>query len=137
MEWMIMPLKRYADFSGRARRKEFWMYQLFVICLYFAVFLIAGVLGVATAGPTGEPPAAINFIVGLLFLVVVFGLLIPSLAVSVRRLHDIDKSGWFLLINFIPFGGIILLVFWCQEGTRGENRFGPDPKGTGVSDVFS
>lgn len=135
MEWMIMPLKRYADFTGRARRKEFWMYQLLVLCLYAVVFLVAGLVGALTSGPNGESPAAAG-IIGLFFLVVMFGLLIPSLAVSVRRLHDIDKSGWFLLINFLPFGGIVLLVFWCQEGTRGENRYGPDPKGN-VSDVFS
>jgi uncharacterized membrane protein YhaH (DUF805 family) len=65
-----------------------------------------------------------------LFLIYAVGVIVPSLAVQVRRFHDQDKSGWFLLLNFIPYvGGLIVLVFMCIEGTKGENRFGPDPKG--------
>lgn len=134
MEWMIMPLKRYADFSGRARRKEFWMYQLFVLCCYALMMVLLGLISLAI--PDGSEGRNATALLGLTVLVVATIFFIPSLAVAVRRLHDTDKSGWFILINFLPFGGIVLLVFWCQEGTRGENRYGPDPKGN-VSDVFS
>lgn len=75
----------------------------------------------------------------LLFGLLTLGLLIPSLAVQVRRFHDQDKSGWFWLLNFVPYvGGIIVLVFMCLEGTKGPNRFGPDPKEVeNLSDIFS
>ena len=136
MEWMLMPLKRYADFSGRSRRKEYWMFTLGLVILYS---LIIGVM-LATAGADPEG-AGLGLMSGTSLIVIVvllLALIIPSLAVTVRRFHDQDKSGWFVLINFIPYiGGIIVLVMMCLEGTRGPNRFGPDPKGENVQEVFS
>jgi uncharacterized membrane protein YhaH (DUF805 family) len=124
MEWILLPLKRYADFSGRSRRKEFWSFILAVA--FVAVLLaVAGVVigsGAEELGTQGVP---------LAILLVLFGaaLLIPSIAVQVRRFHDQDKSGWFVLINFVPYlGGLVVLVFMLLEGTRGPNRFGEDPK---------
>ncbi|WP_086616822.1 DUF805 domain-containing protein [Erythrobacter tepidarius] len=135
MEYMIMPLKRYADFSGRLRRKEYWMFVLFQMLLLVPILLLAVLLG----GPneeSGDPfgNTLVLFVLGAYFLV----FLIPGIAVQVRRFHDQDKSGWFILLGFIPYiGGIILLVFMCLEGTRGPNRFGPDPKDPYSENVFA
>lgn len=119
MEWMLLPLKRYADFSGRSRRKEFWMFALGVFIAEIVVSIVERVLGLS---------GMVGGVYGPLMLILVLGLLVPNLALGVRRLHDQDKSGWFLLLAFIPLiGGIILLVFFCLEGTKGPNRFGPDP----------
>jgi uncharacterized membrane protein YhaH (DUF805 family) len=136
MEYMILPLKRYADFSGRSRRKEYWMFFLG----YMLAAILLGIVGVALGGfPSGQASGGAPVMMILLGLLVL-ALIIPSLAVQVRRFHDQDKSGWFVLLNFVPYvGGIIVLVFMCLDGTRGDNRFGPDPKQTAadVGDIFS
>ncbi|MDO7836933.1 DUF805 domain-containing protein [Sphingobium sp. HBC34] len=132
MEYMFLPLRRYADFSGRSRRKEYWMFALFYFLLLGALFVMSDITG-GDSGRFGSPLI-------ILFGIAILALFIPSLAVQVRRFHDQDKSGWFVLLNFIPYvGGIIVLVFMCLEGTRGENRFGPDPKQTAmdVGDIFN
>jgi len=127
MEWMLMPLKRYAEFSGRSRRKEYWMFVLGVVIVYAIIALLFGA-GVFT----GENVDGVGLLGGTAMIVlVIFALavFIPALAVQVRRFHDQDKSGWFVLLNLIPYlGGIIVLVMMCLEGTKGSNRFGPDPK---------
>lgn len=130
MEYMFMPLKRYADFQGRSRRKEYWMFQLGVFLAYIAAAVLFAIL-VAALGETASG------IVAMLLLLVVLGILVPAIAVTVRRLHDQDKSGWWILINFIPFGGIVLLVLMCLEGTNGTNQYGPDPKDPHGEDVFA
>jgi len=157
MEWMILPFKRYAEFSGRSRRKEYWMFALLNIIIYTVLygFIIASMgptmmdaamqaeAGLEpTIAPTGMMAGA--GIVGILLVVYALAVFIPSLAVMVRRFHDQDKSGWFVLLAFIPFvGGIILLVFMCLvfmclDGTKGENRFGTDPKmNDNVGEVFN
>tara|TARA_B100000953_G_scaffold211330_1_gene174505 strand:- start:1134 stop:1559 length:426 start_codon:yes stop_codon:yes gene_type:complete len=126
MKWMLLPLKRYADFQGRSRRKEFWMFMLLIVIVYLAVFTFI----VADEEVSGG--AGLEGFTGLLGVAVALlgiGILIPSLAVQVRRFHDQDHSGWFVLLSFIPYiGGLIVLVFMCLPGTRGPNRFGPDPK---------
>lgn len=133
MEWMLMPLKRYADFSGRSRRKEYWMFVLGLLILYAIVAVPFALMG----APGDGNPGLFGGIGGLLIVVVALGLFIPSLAVQVRRFHDQDKSGWFVLLSLIPFvGGLIVLVFMCLEGTRGPNRFGADPKGD-PAEVFA
>ena len=134
MEWMLMPYRRYADFSGRSRRQEFWMFQLLVF-LVVVVLQIVGGVGIAVGGDSGGGVLGGMFM--LLFAVFALGSLIPSLAVTVRRLHDTDKSGWMILLGLIPLvGSIILLVFYCTEGTRGPNRFGPDPKDVSGAAAF-
>jgi len=132
MDWMLMPFKRYADFNGRSQRMEYWMFTLFVTLIAFALALFAGLVGgFSDSSGTG---LSMVLIVPLALLVLVT--IIPSIAVTVRRLHDQDKSGWFYLLSFIPYvGGLILFVFMCLDGTAGPNRFGPDPKG-GHQDVF-
>ena len=135
MEWMLMPLKRYADFSGRSRRKEYWMFILGYVIALGALTAIGGVLGAFSGGADG-PGVVGLFFIGLI-VIFVLGLFIPSLAVQVRRFHDQDKSGWFVLLGLVPYvGGLIVLVFMCLEGTNGPNRFGDDPKGVGNADVF-
>ena len=132
---MILPYRRYADFSGRSRRKEYWMFTLF----WWIVLLLLMVPMVAL-GPSGESTSTntIGAVWGLLIVAFIFGSFIPYLAVTVRRFHDQDKSGWMILLNLIPYiGGFIILVFMCTEGTRGENMYGDDPKGGFDYDVFS
>jgi uncharacterized membrane protein YhaH (DUF805 family) len=121
MEWILAPLKKYADFSGRARRKEFWPYMLvnYVIMLALYTPFLAG--------------GAENLALGLAFFVYTLAVIVPTIAVFVRRLHDVDKAGWWYFINFVPIvGGIILLVICIPEGTQGPNQFGPDPKAVQV-----
>lgn len=123
-----MPLKRYFDFEGRSRRKEYWMFTLLYALLMIAAFVVVGI-GAATSGDSGELNALGMLGFSLLGLIVLI-FFIPSIAVQVRRFHDQDKSGWFVLLNLIPsIGGLIVLVFMCLEGTPGDNRFGSDPKG--------
>ncbi len=136
MNWMLMPLRRYADFSGRSRRTEYWMFTLgYVIAL-----VVLGIL-LGVAGAIGDPNGISGLSVTALSILglVVLALFIPSLAVQVRRFHDQDKSGWFVLLGFIPYiGGLIVIVFMCLPGTVGDNRFGPDPKNPyGGTDVFN
>lgn len=132
MEWMLMPFKRYADFNGRSRRMEYWMFSLFILIVVFVLALITGLLGAFSGG--GDTIGAIFLVPAGLF---VLATIIPSIAVTVRRFHDQDKSGWFYLLSFIPYlGGIIVFVFMCLEGTSGPNQYGPDPKG-GDANIFS
>ena len=123
MNYFISCIKdKYCCFSGRARRKEYWMFVLFNFIAMFAVGFASGFLARATG------------IAALTFIPLIYNLAIipPSLGVTVRRLHDTDKSGWFILLGLIPFiGGIILLVFVCLDSNPGANRFGPNPKGLG------
>ncbi|MCY3713651.1 MAG: DUF805 domain-containing protein [Gemmatimonadetes bacterium] len=121
MHWYIDVLKKYAVFEGRARRKEYWMFFLFSVVIVTILTVIDEFMGLKFE-LGGEN---LGFLSTLYYL----GIAIPYLAVIVRRLHDTDRSGWWILISLIPLiGGIILLVFTIIEGTKGENRFGPDPK---------
>ena len=119
MNWFLMVLKKYAVFSGRAQRAEYWYYVLFYLLIYIGLAVADGVTG------TFSSEAGMGLLTGIFAL----GMLIPSLAVGVRRLHDTDRSGWWLLITLIPLiGGIVLLVFTIQDSTPGENKYGPNPK---------
>ena len=112
MNWYLTVLKKYAVFSGRARRKEYWMFVLFNMVFTFVLGFLDGIL---SAG----------FLVVFYYLAV----LLPWIAVAVRRLHDVGKSGWFLFIGLIPIiGAIWLLVLYCIDGDVGENNYGPNPK---------
>ena len=114
-QWMVEPLRKFADFQGRARRAEYWWFYLLTI------FVTVGITVVEAVGSDG---GGTGLLMGLAFL----AFLIPSLAVAIRRLHDLDRSGWWCLIALVPFvGGIVLLIWTCSRGTSGGNRFGPDP----------
>ncbi|MFV0643224.1 MAG: DUF805 domain-containing protein [Sphingomonadaceae bacterium] len=100
------------------------MFFLFFVIVYVVLAMVSGGLGAMTGSDSG-----FGF-TGILLLLFILGSFIPMLAVQVRRFHDQDKSGWFVLLSFIPFvGGLIVLVFMCLEGTKGENQYGPDPSG--------
>ncbi len=119
MDWYLKVLKNYVGFSGRARRKEYWMFALFTTLVTIGLVLIDMMMG------NYDSVRGWGLLSGLYTLAV----LLPSLAVSVRRLHDRDKSGWWLLLGFIPLiGAIVLLIWFVMDGDRGANRFGPDPK---------
>lgn len=111
---------RFADFEGRASRSEYWYFALFNFVAFFGVGMIAGILGTIS-------PKLSMIVMGILSLFMI-ALLIPSLALTVRRLHDTGKSGWMLLLGLIPLvGPIILLVFYVTESTPGLNEYGPNP----------
>ncbi|MFN3943940.1 MAG: DUF805 domain-containing protein [Allosphingosinicella sp.] len=141
MYWMLLPLRRYAQFSGRSRRKEFWMFVLGTIVFTILYLLIAGNLFV-DAGP-GDEEMGSAYAVEVtasdpLIFPLMLVLLIPSLAVQVRRFHDQDKTGWLVLLNLVPFLGFFIIVaFMCIEGTRGPNRYGPDPKAPDHDEIFA
>jgi len=108
--------QNYVNFSGRAVRSEYWFWTLFTIL----VSIVAGLIDLALFRSLDFSP--LQSLVGL-------GLLLPSLAVSIRRLHDLDRTGWWFLLVFTIIGAIVLLVWNCMRGTIGPNRFGPDPLG--------
>ena len=112
MEWYLKVVRdNYANFDGRARRQEFWMFVLFNLIFSFAAGAIDGMLG--------------TFFISSVYGLAMF---IPGLAVSVRRLHDTDKTGWFLLLGLIPLVGLILIYFFIVEGDNGNNKYGVSPK---------
>ena len=113
--------KKYADFTGRARRAEYWWFVLVNFGVIFGIVVLAIILSVSSDSLAG--------LGGALYVVYALGVIVPSLAVTVRRLHDTNKSGWMLLIGLIPFvGPILLLVFYFTDGDPGENQYGPSPK---------
>lgn len=119
MHWYVEVLKKYAVFSGRSRRKEYWLFVLFNVIFTFVLGFIDGLAGLVDStsgyGPLG----------GLYTLAI----LIPSIAVGVRRLHDTDRSGWWLLIALVPLiGALVLLVFLASDSQAGSNRYGLNPK---------
>jgi uncharacterized membrane protein YhaH (DUF805 family) len=127
MKWMIMPLRRYADFSGRSRRLEYWMFTLFIMLAAVAIMIPIAITGQLAASPDGELPFAGGFVAVL--AIAFIAILIPSLAVQVRRFHDQNRSGWWVLLGFVPYiGSLVVLVFMLIEGTKGPNDYGPDPK---------
>jgi uncharacterized membrane protein YhaH (DUF805 family) len=117
LSWYLEALKKYAVFSGRSRRMEYWYFVLFNIMVSIVLAGIDALLGTFTS------------YIGLLSGIYGLAVLIPTLALTVRRLHDIDRSGWWILIGLVPLiGAIVLLVFAVMEGTPGSNRYGPNPK---------
>ena len=119
MDWYLEVLKKYAVFDGRARRQEYWMFILFNIIITAVLALIDSLIG------TVIRQAGFGLLQGLYDLAV----LIPSIALTVRRLHDTGRTGWWILIVLIPvIGGIVLLIFMLLDSEPGENQYGPNPK---------
>ncbi len=119
VKYYVGTLKRYVDFNGRARRREFWMFFL----ANFVVSMGINILGSAVMNASAaQLPGAIYSL----------AVLLPALSIGARRLHDTGKSGWWLLIALVPLvGAILLIVFWATEGNKGQNSYGPDPKAGG------
>jgi uncharacterized membrane protein YhaH (DUF805 family) len=137
MNWYFQALKKYAVFNDRAEKKEFWYFSLFVVIFSIALaFIDAFIPGFdtffeiplpeqlnATYGSTYSTPSGVGLLGGIYAL----AMAIPSLSIAVRRLHDTDRTGWWLLLVLLPLIGIIvLMVFWAKDSTPGENRYGPD-----------
>jgi uncharacterized membrane protein YhaH (DUF805 family) len=174
MEYMFMPLKRYAEFSGRSRRMEYWMFVVFQFLIGIVFGVLAGIMGGLAMVGGGGPRAIMAMgggiiILYLLYLLIMLVLFIPALAVGVRRLHDTNRSGWWIIAPLAAYivmaiglgiaavsgstglaaivsllGGfaavvlfITLLVFLFLDGTKGPNRYGPDPKGRADAQVFA
>jgi uncharacterized membrane protein YhaH (DUF805 family) len=114
MDWYLMALKKYADFKGRSQRKEYWMFTLFNLLAFFVLSVAGGMLGDQAELLTG---------------IYSLGVLLPSVAVTVRRLHDIGRSGWWALLMVVPVvGALILVIFALQDSQAEENEYGPNPK---------
>jgi uncharacterized membrane protein YhaH (DUF805 family) len=116
--WKLVVLERYAKFDGRAGRAEFWWFVLANLIVYIGFAILLQISGIFL----------------ILELLYALAMLVPSIAVAIRRLHDTDKSGWLLLIGLVPFiGAIILIVFYAMEGTKGPNQYGPAPEPAAVT----
>ena len=127
MNWMLMPLRRYAEFSGRSRRKEYWMFLLLnvLIGLFVGLVFLVGYYADMSQTEMDTYLMPVVWLAGLYSLAA----LIPGVAVTIRRLHDTDRSGWNILWGLVPlFGALLLLVYYISDGTQGPNRFGADPK---------
>ncbi|MGG6341888.1 DUF805 domain-containing protein [Stenotrophomonas indicatrix] len=132
MQEMILPLKRYAQFEGRANRREYWMFQLFLLLaatvvgtLSLTVALVAGLVLEADSSWMAGITIGALALVGLLWLATI----VPLIAVTVRRLHDCGQSGWLYLLALVPGGGLVILIFALLPGTPQDNPYGPVPTG--------
>jgi len=122
MNWFLKAVSSYAAFSGRARRSEYWYFYLF-----FMVFYVAALVVDVAVGSWSADAGA-----GLVSTLFSFVLLLPGLAVTVRRLHDTGRSGWWVLLYFVPIVGlVVMLVFLCTDSQPGDNAYGPNPKDQG------
>ena len=114
MNWYLEVLKKYAVFSGRASREEYWMFYLFNLIITFIIAYVEALVGSS----------------GVILMFYGLAVFIPGLAVEVRRLHDTNRSGWWLLVGFVPIiGTIVLIVFMVQDSKPGQNKYGANPKG--------
>ena len=129
---MFKAYKRYFDFQGRSNRSEYWLFALFWALISIPYYYVV------LRDPTGYMGNPVSMAIVAIYMIAALGSFIPSLAVSVRRLHDTDKSGWLLLLWLIPLlGALILLVFFVLPGTKGPNKYGPDPLGRADAEVFA
>ncbi|MHC5225397.1 DUF805 domain-containing protein [Ignatzschineria sp. LJL83] len=136
LKWYLKAIKNYANFSGRACRREFWYFFLVNLLIFIAVMSVILITGPLTTSPNvwGEPEMSAmgNFVMGIVsfgYLIYLAILYIPTISISVRRLHDADKSGLWYFVTFIPgIGFFIFLLMMSLAGTYGRNRFGSDPR---------
>ena len=116
MHWFIDPIRdQYADFNGRATRQQYWMFVLVYFLLYVGASIVIAVTGLKILMP--------------LLILASLGIAVPAVALAARRLHDIGMSGWWQLIQLIPFGAFVLIFFFIKDSEAGTNAYGPDPKG--------
>ncbi|WP_113923903.1 DUF805 domain-containing protein [Cognataquiflexum aquatile] len=128
MDYFISALKNYATFSGRARRSEYWFFSLFYMIFAVVAITLDNLFGITIEG----------LFYGPLYFILIFAMIVPSLAVAVRRLHDVGKSGWFYFIILIPFiGAVWFLVLASTDSQPGRNKYGQNPKGIGNEVILS
>jgi uncharacterized membrane protein YhaH (DUF805 family) len=125
MEWYLAVLKKYAVFDGRARRKEYWYFALVNFLILMVLMLVGVAIGAAVTDTQSDAFAFVAVTPVVLYSLAV---IVPSIAVSVRRLHDIGFSGWWYFISFVPGGSIVLFIFHVLDSKPGANQYGPDPK---------
>ena len=122
MNWYMAVIRKYAEFNGRARRQEYWMFFL----MNFLIVVLIGILGGIVSALLGKLGGLISSVFSSLYAIFIF---IPGIAVTVRRLHDTNKSGWWILLNLIPpLGQLILLIFMVIDSDPNDNTYGPNPK---------
>jgi uncharacterized membrane protein YhaH (DUF805 family) len=132
MNWYLKVFKQYFDFSGRARRKEFWMFTLFHFLFIFTTTFLVFFLTSDIYEDTET-----NYVYVAIICTYLLISIIPSIALTIRRLHDTGKSGWLYLIVIIPYlGWFTIMIFACMEGNRGSNKWGPNPKGIGNDSII-
>lgn len=142
-EYLNVLRRHYADFSGRARRREYWMFVLFngIVTLLLLLLILPYVIQASAAQASGQSDlpgggAAVLALLGAVLITLYsLAVLVPSIAVCVRRLHDTGKSGWLYLLSLVPIGNLVLLVFFCLDSEPGANKWGPNPKGVGGTAV--
>ncbi|MDV3510470.1 DUF805 domain-containing protein [Stenotrophomonas sp. C4297] len=117
MHKMMIPLTRYAQFNGRASRSEYWWFQLFIMIVSIPLYMLSFYAGYSGSQGLAMVSTGLSVVMWLVFA-------LPCIAATIRRLHDTDRSGWWLLLAFVPFIGLVLLVFMLLPGTLGGNRFG-------------
>jgi uncharacterized membrane protein YhaH (DUF805 family) len=128
MDYFISALKNYATFTGRARRSEYWFFSLFYMIFAVVAITLDNLFGITIEG----------LFYGPLYFILIFAMIVPSLAVAVRRLHDVGKSGWFYFIILIPFiGAVWFLVLASTDSQPGRNKYGQNPKGIGNEVILS
>jgi uncharacterized membrane protein YhaH (DUF805 family) len=110
MDYFLEPIKKYAEFNGRAVRKEYWMYVLYYIIIYIVLAVVDGIIGIS-----------------LLTTLFSLGLLLPSLALGTRRLHDTGRTGWWQLIGLIPLVGLVILIYFFVQASDDDNQYGAQP----------
>ncbi|GMA13692.1 DUF805 domain-containing protein [Deinococcus metallilatus] len=129
-EYLNVIRNHYADFRGRARRREYWMFYLINTIISLILYLPFIVQTVGAPDPESVMPSGLALVSSLLFLLYSLAVFLPALAVSVRRLHDTGRSGWWFLINFVPLvGGLVFFIFTVLDSQPGPNKWGPNPKG--------
>lgn len=131
-------LSKYATFSGRSARSEFWYFWLFSILIMIVASILDRILGTTFTMADISSGARVDAGYGYLYLIAALALFLPSLAVGIRRLHDTNRSGWWYFIVLIPLiGSILLLVWFCTRGTTGDNQYGHDPLGGDMAATFA
>jgi uncharacterized membrane protein YhaH (DUF805 family) len=125
MNWVLEVFNKYAEFNGRARRKEYWYFYLF----NFIVSIVISVIGQVMAYQSDNESTSLSIIYSVVVILYSLILVLPQWAVTVRRLHDTNRSGWWILIQLIPIiGAIITLIYLIEDSTPGDNQYGPNPK---------
>lgn len=129
IDWVLEVFSKYAIFDGRARRSEYWYWYLFNFFVSIFMAVVSVVINLPFETETDYGIGWFGLFINLVVIVYSLGIVIPNLAVTVRRLHDTNRSGWWYFISMVPFiGGIILLIYLIEDGTPGDNQYGPNPK---------